>query len=56
MADFDGESNPFDERGKKDEATGGDDSDETTRKKSLDGYLRIFGHWYYSAFGWLMIT
>ena len=28
MADFDGESNPFDERGKKDEATGGGD-DET---------------------------
>ena len=28
MADFDGESNPFDEHGKKDEATGGDD-DET---------------------------
>ena len=25
MADFDGDANPFDERGKKDEATGGDD-------------------------------
>ena len=29
MADFNGESNPFDERGKKDEATGGNDDDET---------------------------
>ena len=29
MADFDGDANPFDERGKKDEATGGDDDDET---------------------------
>ena len=27
MADFDGESNPFDEHGKKDEATGGDDNE-----------------------------
>ena len=29
MADFDGDANPFDECGKKDEATGGDDDDET---------------------------
>ena len=29
MADFDGDANPFDEHGKKDEATGGDDDDET---------------------------
>ena len=29
MADFDDDANPLDERGKKDEATGGDDDDET---------------------------